>query len=160
MPAHGEGTAAAKAARKLGLYVLGIRRSGRPHRYVHEMGTTEFLSKWLPRTDFVIVTAPLTPDTEGLLDDYALGRLRPEAGLINLGRARIVDYDALRQRLAAGRCDRCSQTLQTRLRAPETVPVPPPWPPPIQANGSIPAVNCRARSDLPKQSFSGPQSAI
>ena len=64
------------------------------------------------------------------------------------------------QRLAAGRCDRCSQTLQTRLRAPETAPVPPPWPPPIQANGSIPAVNCRARSDLPKQSFSGPQSAI
>ena len=97
------GTAAAKAARKLGLYVLGIRRSGRPHRYVHEMGTAEFLSKWLPRTDFVIVTAPLTPDTEGLLDDHALRRLRPEAGLINLGRARIVDYDALRQRLADGR---------------------------------------------------------
>ena len=96
------GTAAAKAARKLGLYVLGIRRSGRPHRYVHEMGTAEFLSKWLPRTDFVIVTAPLTPDTEGLLDDHALGRLRPEASLINLGRARIVDYDALRQRLDDG----------------------------------------------------------
>ena len=63
------------------------------------------------------------------------------------------------QQLAAGRCDRCSQTPQTRRRAPGTAPAPPPWPPPIQANGSIPAVNCRARSDLPKQSFSGPQSA-
>lgn len=97
------GTAAAKAARKLGLHVLGIRRSGRPHRSVHEMGTIERLSEWLPRADFVIVTAPLTLETEGLIDDDALGLLRPEAGLVNLGRARIVDYDALCRRLADGR---------------------------------------------------------
>jgi len=97
------GVAAARAARKLGLHVIGVRRSGRPHRSVHEMTTPDRLPEVLGRADFVIVTAPLTQETEGLIDGAALDRLRPEAGLINMGRARIVDYEALRRRLADGR---------------------------------------------------------
>ena len=97
------GTAAVKAARKLGLHVLGMRRTGRAHRGVHEMIAPERLREGLARADFVVVAAPLTPATEGLLDDTALDCLKPTAGLINMGRARIVDYDALRRRLSDGR---------------------------------------------------------
>lgn len=97
------GAAAAKAARRLGLHVIGIRRSGGRHRAVDEMLTPAALHEALPRADFVIVTAPLTPETEGMIDAAALDRMKPAAGLINMGRARIVDYDALRQRLSDGR---------------------------------------------------------
>lgn len=97
------GAAAAKAARKLGLQVIGLRRTGRPHRAVHEMLPPERLHEGLVRADFVVVTAPLTPATEGLLDAAALDWMKPGAGLVNMGRARIVDYDALCRRLADGR---------------------------------------------------------
>jgi glyoxylate/hydroxypyruvate reductase A len=97
------GVAAAKAARKLRLRVLGIRRSGKTHRLVHEMATPDRLHEMMARADFVLVAAPLTLETEGLIDAAALDCLKPEAGLINMGRARIVDYAALQVRLADGR---------------------------------------------------------
>lgn len=97
------GVAAAKAARKLGLHVLGIRRSGKPHRSVHEMGTPNQLHDMMKRADFIVITAPLTLETEGLIDAAALDCLKPEAGLVNMGRARIVDYAALQERLRNGR---------------------------------------------------------
>ena len=55
------------------------------------------------RADFVVVTAPLTLETERLVDAAALNRLKPTAGLVNMGRARIVDYEALQVRLSDGR---------------------------------------------------------
>ena len=97
------GIAAARAARKLGLHVLGIRRGGKGHRSVHEMGGPDRLHAMLRRADFVVVTAPLTPETEHMIDAAALDCLKPEAGLVNMGRARIVDYMALQARLADGR---------------------------------------------------------
>ena len=56
----------------------------------------------LPRADFVIVTTPLTPDTLGLINRSRLDLLKPTAGLINLGRSPIVDYEALRHKLDKG----------------------------------------------------------
>ena len=97
------GVAAAKAARKLGLHVLGIRRSGKSHRSAHEIATPDRLHDMMRRADFVVVTAPLTLETEGLVDAAALDCLKPTAGLVNMGRARIVDYEALQVRLSDGR---------------------------------------------------------
>ena len=97
------GGAAARAARKLGLRVLGVRRGGRPHRAVDEMLTPDRLAEALPRADFLVITAPLTPATEGMIDARALDRMKPGASLLNMGRARIVDYAALCARLADGR---------------------------------------------------------
>lgn len=93
------GTAAARAAKSLGLKILGTRRSGAPNRYVDEMYTPDRLPELLPRADFVLVAAPLTPETEGLIGRSELGLMKPTAGLINMGRARIVDYRALAAKL-------------------------------------------------------------
>jgi phosphoglycerate dehydrogenase-like enzyme len=60
------------------------------------------LEQVLPRADFVLVTTPLTSETKNLLGRRELNLMRPGAGLINLGRARVVDYDALREKLTAG----------------------------------------------------------
>ncbi len=93
------GTGAARAARKLGCRILGIRRSGKPSRYVDEMYLPGDLMSVMPRADFVIVNTPLTPETSGLIGDSELSAMKPEAGLINLARAAVVDYAALSRRL-------------------------------------------------------------
>jgi phosphoglycerate dehydrogenase-like enzyme len=96
------GGAVARRARKLGLKVIGVRRHGRPSRWVDEMFGPEGIDEVLRRADFVLVTTPLTPETENLIDRRRLGLMKPGAGLINMGRARIVDYEALAGALRDG----------------------------------------------------------
>jgi len=96
------GGAAAQRAKQLGMHVLGVRRSGKRHRHVDEMFKPDDLPKVLPRADIVLVTVPLTGETRHILGRRELDLMKPEAGLINMGRARVVDYDALAEKLARG----------------------------------------------------------
>ena len=57
----------------------------------------------LARADIVVVLLPLTPATTGLLDADLLGRMRPDALLVNAARGPIVDTDALLELLQAER---------------------------------------------------------
>jgi len=52
--------------------------------------------------DHVVVGAPLTPATEGMVDADLLAAMKPGAHLVNIARGRIVDQDALRRSLDAG----------------------------------------------------------
>lgn len=96
------GGAAARAAKALGMRVLGLRRSRRPHPSVDRMFGPEALDRVLPRADFVLVTTPLTSQTRGLVGRKQLDLLKPGAGLINMGRAGVVDYAALADKLTRG----------------------------------------------------------
>src|SRR5262245_50428649 len=91
----------ARLARRFGMKVLGVRRSGRPHRFVHRMFTTKNMRAALRQADFVVVTTPLTPETRGLVGAKELDCLPKHAGLVNLGRGPVVDYDALSAKLWA-----------------------------------------------------------
>jgi len=93
------GNAAARAAKKLGLHVIGIRRGSAPNRYVDEMYTPDRLRELLPRADFVLITAPLTAETEGMIGQRELDLMQPSAGVINMGRSRVMDYKALSTKL-------------------------------------------------------------
>jgi len=95
------GTAARRAA-QLGMHVLGVRRTARPHRYVDEMFGPGELDQVLPRADFVIVTTPLTSETRHLIGRRELDSMKANAGLVNLARAQVVDYDALVDKLNRG----------------------------------------------------------
>jgi glyoxylate/hydroxypyruvate reductase A len=87
---------------RLNMTVIGVTRSGRKHRYADRVVKTGKLESVLPKADVVVVMAPLTAETENLLDDRRLSLMKPGAGLINMGRARLVDYDALRAHLESG----------------------------------------------------------
>jgi phosphoglycerate dehydrogenase-like enzyme len=96
------GGSAARQLRRLGLRVLGVRRSGGAHPHAHRVYSPEALPELLPRADFVVVTAPLTPETRHLIGAKELDLLRPGAGLVNMSRAGLVDYEALARHLEAG----------------------------------------------------------
>ena len=52
--------------------------------------------------DHVVIGAPLTPATEGMVDDEMLAAMKPGAHLVNIARGRLVDQEALRRSLDAG----------------------------------------------------------
>ena len=97
------GTGAAEAARTLGMRVLGVRRTARPHRFVDELFRPEELSVALPRADYVVLAAPLTSDTKEILGGRELALLPEGAGIVNLGRGRLIDQAALEAGLRSGR---------------------------------------------------------
>jgi phosphoglycerate dehydrogenase-like enzyme len=86
-------------AKRFGMRVVGIRRTGRPHRAVDQMHRPRALQKLLPRADFVLMTAPHTVDTHHMLGAAEIQLLKKGAGLVNYSRANLIDYDALRARL-------------------------------------------------------------
>jgi phosphoglycerate dehydrogenase-like enzyme len=97
------GGGAARWARRFGLYVIGIRRSGKSHRSVDEMHTPDALRSLLPRADFVLVTAPHTKNTHHIIGARELELMKPGAGLVNYSRANLVDYTALAETLKTGK---------------------------------------------------------
>lgn len=96
------GGGAADRLHGAGLRVLGISRHGKPRPSVERMGTPEDLDSFLPEADHVLVCVPATPETAGLIDRNRLRSLKPGAGLINIGRAATVDYDAVVELLESG----------------------------------------------------------
>jgi phosphoglycerate dehydrogenase-like enzyme len=96
------GQGAGRAAKKLGARLIAITRSGKAGRPADEAHPVGRIDRVLPKADFVIVTTPLTPETRNLLDRRRLDLLKPEACLVNIGRSPVVDYEALREKLARG----------------------------------------------------------
>ena len=96
------GKTVAAAAKTLGLRVIGVRRSGAPHRDVDNMVSVAELDAALPDADFIVLATPLTPATWNLLDRRRIGLMKRGAGLLNIGRAGLVDHDALVEALQAG----------------------------------------------------------
>jgi phosphoglycerate dehydrogenase-like enzyme len=72
--------------------VTRVASRPRPADDVH--GAAE-LPSLLPDADVVVVVTPLTPQTRGMVDKEFLGRMKPGALLVNVGRGAIVDTDAL-----------------------------------------------------------------
>lgn len=93
------GGGVAKWAKRLGLTVLGIRRTGRGHRHVDHMYRPKDLRRLLPKADFIMMTTPHTKDTHRMLGAREIALIKKGAGLINYSRAKLVDYEALRKRL-------------------------------------------------------------
>ena len=96
------GQAAVRAAHQLGLRVIGVSRHGRKVPRATRVFRAAVLDRLLPEADFVVMAVPLTPETNGLLGRARLERMKPGAGVVNIARAQVVDYDALREKLARG----------------------------------------------------------
>lgn len=97
------GNEIARLARALGLHVIGIRRHGKQAGdHVDELHAPESLIALLPRTDWLIIACPLTPETRGMINAELLARLPEGARVINIARGEIVDEAALIAALRSG----------------------------------------------------------
>ncbi|GLX47552.1 hypothetical protein Shyhy01_05020 [Streptomyces hygroscopicus subsp. hygroscopicus] len=60
------------------------------------------LEELLAQSDLVTLHCPLTPETDGLMDEAALRGMKPGAFLVNAARGRLVDPEALARALSEG----------------------------------------------------------
>jgi phosphoglycerate dehydrogenase-like enzyme len=98
------GSEIARLVKAFGLRVVGVRRSTRDAGdCVDELYTPAQLGAILPRADWLIITAPLTEETRGLIGPDFLAMLPPHARLINVARGEIVHEAALIEALRTGR---------------------------------------------------------
>ena len=98
------GSRLANLARAFGMKVIGVKRdTATGGSAADEVVTQAQLRTVLPRADFVALTCPLTPETQGLIGKDALAAMKPSAVLINAARGRVVDEPALTAALTEGR---------------------------------------------------------
>ncbi len=91
-----------RACRALDMIVLATRRQRLEQDDVAEVHTIADLPHLLPRSHALIITAPLTPETKGLIGEKELALLPRGALLVNVGRGAIVDEEALYLALKSG----------------------------------------------------------
>src|SRR5947209_5549049 len=97
-----------KKAAALGMRVIAAREhpeKGRPEG-VDKILASSNLDELLAESDYVVLAAPLTGATKGLMDAAHLAKMKPDSYLINVGRGPQVDdvalVDTLRNKRIAG----------------------------------------------------------
>ncbi len=98
------GEALAARARAFEMKVCAIRRHAQSETPdgVSFIGGPERLDEVLRRSDYLVITLSLSPETRNLLDAQRLKLMKPTAYLINVARAEIVEETALYRALASG----------------------------------------------------------
>ena len=96
------GAPAGRAARHLGCHTTGVRTTLTQHPDFDRIVTTDDLDTVLPETDFLLLAAPLTLATTGLITRARLAAMPKGAGVINIGRGAVLDQEALCDLLDAG----------------------------------------------------------
>lgn len=98
----GLGRAIAARALPFGMRVRALRRSKAPSPD-EGVEIVPDLPSLLSVSDHVVVVAPETPATRHMMNDAAFAAMRTGAHLVNVARGGLVDQDALRRALDAGR---------------------------------------------------------
>src|SRR5881409_3549995 len=99
----GIGAEAARLAAAFGMHVIGVdprRREAPPG--VLKLDGPDALDALLPLADFVILTVPHTPATEGFMNRTRFQRMKRTAFFINIGRGMTTRLDDLVAALRAG----------------------------------------------------------
>ncbi len=84
------GEATARLMKSLSIEVQAINRSGRTDEPVEFIGGPESLKEVMKSVDGLVISAPLTPETRGMIDRKKLEWMKEDAFLINVSRGEIV----------------------------------------------------------------------
>jgi D-2-hydroxyacid dehydrogenase (NADP+) len=102
------GTEIAKKAKCLGMTVVATTRDASRFTSTHvdRLLRSTDLNTLLAESDFVVLSLPLTEETQGMIGESQLKNMKPTAYLINVSRGKIVQEDklieALKQEWIAG----------------------------------------------------------
>lgn len=117
-PSHGElfgktlgivgyghiGIAVAARAAAFGMRLIAVNRTvGPAPAPLERLEGLDGLDRLLSESDYVLSTLPTAPETRGLIDAGRFACMKPDGILINVGRAPVVDEEALYNALAEKR---------------------------------------------------------
>jgi phosphoglycerate dehydrogenase-like enzyme len=102
----GIGSTAAELARPFGKKIVALRR--RPGLFpkdaiVDQSFTPAQVNELMAASDYVLLAAPLTDETRGMIGAAQIAAMKPTGVLINVGRGAVVDEPALVRALEAGK---------------------------------------------------------
>jgi phosphoglycerate dehydrogenase-like enzyme len=101
------GRAIAERVRALGMTVLAVRRHAPPSEtadpLVAQTYTPERRLEMISRCDYVVVAAPLTSETRGMISEAEFAAMQPTAVVINVGRGPVINEEAMVGALSSGR---------------------------------------------------------
>ena len=92
------GSEVARLSKSFGMNVIATRRS------VKQAGKTKNVDLLLPQTqmkemlaksDYIVLSVPLTPETSHIISEAELRSMKPSAYIINIGRGGLIDEEAL-----------------------------------------------------------------
>jgi phosphoglycerate dehydrogenase-like enzyme len=93
------GRAVASRARAMGMQVLALKRHAPPSdsadAFADRVFPPENRMEMLSRSDYVVVAAPLTPETRGMIGEAEFEAMKPGAVIINVGRGPVIDEAAM-----------------------------------------------------------------
>ena len=98
------GSRLATLARAFDMKTIGVKRdvtvgAGAADKVVPQRQLLDAVRE----ADFVVLTCPLTPETENLIDARVFAAMKPTAHLINVARGKVVDETALIDAINSGR---------------------------------------------------------
>ena len=93
----------AKRAQAFRMRVWGVTRSGHGDTpYTEKVLPAAQLGQALPHADYVVISAPDTPETKHLIAAEEIARMKHGARLVNVGRGSLLDENALMAALQSG----------------------------------------------------------
>ncbi|HYW47351.1 MAG TPA: D-2-hydroxyacid dehydrogenase [Bryobacteraceae bacterium] len=101
------GRAVATRARALGMQVVAVKRQGPPlynvDPLVSRIYSPDRRIEMIARCDYVVMAAPLTAETRGMIGEPEFAAMKASAVVINLGRGPVIDEAAMVRALSARR---------------------------------------------------------
>ncbi|MDE3197287.1 MAG: D-2-hydroxyacid dehydrogenase [Acidobacteriota bacterium] len=100
------GRAISRRAKAFGMRVLALRRNPAPRdgdEFVDRVYPTKDIHAMLPECDYVVVAAPLTPETKHLVSHAEFNAMKPSAIIMNVGRGPVIDEAAMAEALRTKR---------------------------------------------------------
>lgn len=97
------GEQVAMRGRGFGMTLLYCNRRRNEAAEITLGATYASMDDLLARSDYVVLTVPLTAETRGLIGREQLARMKPTASLVNIARGAVVDVAALADALRARR---------------------------------------------------------
>ncbi len=101
------GRAVATRVRAMGMQVLAVKRHGPPlynvDPLVSQIYSPDRRIEMISRCDYIVVSAPLTQETRGMIGEPEFAAMKPEAVIINLGRGPVINEQAMIRALAEKR---------------------------------------------------------
>jgi phosphoglycerate dehydrogenase-like enzyme len=99
----GLGSAAAERAKAFGCKIVALRRKPLSDPLIDHAYTRDTLLEMMAACDFIVCSAPSTPETRGMIGAREIAAMKPSAVVINIGRGPVIDERALIAALEEGR---------------------------------------------------------